>query len=486
MMCGFKYFYMEKKCKFITLFYLILIVSCGSGGPASPSQINDPNLIVQPTPLFNTNPIKLIDAVSYYSHACNDPSFQFLIPVKINEDSYIDFIAHFWCDSIAPSKYDNEPTPDALVVYVSNNFGQYSIQNVNVFGEIEAKLGGASRKYARGDINGDGKDDFAFAMNWEDGRSAFDNDSIISNYAKPAILLSTNSGYEVIRLGVDDWGHSVQIKGSKAFFAGHSSQVFEYIDTSWNDISDDYPNLSFASFLLYDNYIINSVRKDSSQGLELIKDNKVISSIMMEESFKVNFETWNNSGTNNYTNLGVYNIRGENYFDGMISEMCRKDSLIIATINASKLISGQIVEGGYYSEADTIPIVMFAFYIIENEKLKEADINITNEEINHNFNFFDCVDVNQDQKKDIVAQVFSQQWNDQDNNKGIPEIYINDGITYFNLDTSAWPSYSYNDDSQGFMFDVDANGTSDLVVFPLKINNSGDIEIYTTNKNITD
>ena len=476
---------MKKIKNFNTLFCLILATSCG-GGSSPQTQINNSNLISQPTPLFNSNPIKLIDAASYYSHACNDPSFQFLIPVKINEDSFIDFIAHFWCDSKTPALYSNEPTPDALVAYVSDGFGQYSIENVNVFGEIAPKLGGASRKYARGDINADGVDDFAFAMNWEDGRASFDNNSILSNYASPAILLSSDSGYDIINLGTQDWGHSVQIKENIVFFAGHSSQVFEYINTSWIEISNNYPKLSFASFLLYDDYIINSVRNESSQGLELIKDNKVISSIMIEESFKVNFESWNNSGTNNYSSLGVYNIRGENYFDGMVSEMCRKDDLVVVTINASKLNSGQIAEGGYYSQSETTPIVMLDFYNIENQKLLQADIEIVNEEINHNFNFFDCIDVNQDQKKDIVAQVFSQQWNDQDNNKGVPEIYINDGVNYYNMDTSNWPKYSQSDDSQGFLFDVDKNGTSDLVVFPLKVGASSHVEIYTTNKNITD
>jgi hypothetical protein len=476
---------MKKIKNFKTLFCLILATSCG-GGSSPQTQINNLNLISQPTPLFNSNPIKLIDAASYYSHACNDPSFQFLIPVKINEDSFIDFIAHFWCDSKTPALYNNEPTPDALVAYVSDGFGQYSIENINVFGEIAPKLGGASRKYARGDINADGIDDFAFAMNWEDGRAAFDNNSVLSNYASPAILLSSDSGYDIINLGTKDWGHSVQVRDNIVFFAGHSSQVFEYSNTSWNEISNNYPKLSFSSFLLYDDYIINSVRNESSQGLELIKDKKTISSIMMEESFKVNFETWNNSGTNNYTSLGVYNIRGENYFDGIISEMCRKDDLIVVTINASKLISGQIVEGGYYSQTDTTPVVMFDFYNIENQNLLKADIEITNEEINHNFNFFDCIDVNQDQKKDIVAQVFSQQWNDQDNNKGVPEIYINDEGNYYNLDTSDWPSYSQSDDSQGFLFDIDNSGTSDLVVFPLKVGASSYVEIYTTNKNITD
>jgi hypothetical protein len=476
---------MKKIKNFKTLFCLILATSCG-GGSSPQTQTNNSNLISQPAPLFNSNPIKLIDAASYYSHACNDPSFQFLIPVKINADSFIDFIAHFWCDSKTPALYSNEATPDALVAYLSDGFGQYSIENINVFGEIAPKLGGASRKYARGDINSDGIDDFAFAMNWEDGRAAFDNNSVLSNYASPAILLSSDSGYDIINIGKKDWGHSVQIRDNIVFFAGHSSQVFEYTNTSWNEISNNYPKLSFSSFLLYDDYIINSVRNESSQGLELIKDKKTISSIMMEESFKVNFETWNNSGTNNYTSLGVYNIRGENYFDGIVSEMCRKDDLIVVTINASKLISGQIVEGGYYSQTDTTPVVMFDFYNIENQNLLKADIEIVNEEINHNFNFFDCIDVNQDQKKDIVAQVFSQQWNDQDNNKGVPEIYINDEGNYYNLDTSDWPSYSQSDDSQGFLFDIDNSGTSDLVVFPLKVGASSYVEIYTTNKNITD
>ena len=476
---------MKKNFRLKALCCLIALSGCG-GGSSSSALIDDTIQTIQPTPLFNSNPIKLIDATSYYSHACSNPSFQFLIPTRINNDVHIDFIAHFWCDSLTPAEYDIEPTPDALVAYVSNDYGEYVIDNISIFGEINAKLGGASRKYSRGDINNDGKDDFAFAMNWEDGRASFDYESMISNYAKPAILLSNESGYEVIKLGIDDWGHSVQIKDNKVFFAGHSSQAFEFIDSYWTNISDSYPNLSFASFLIYDDFIINSIRKGSSQGLELIKNNEVISSIMIEEAFKVNFESWNNSGSNNYSELGVYNIRGENYFDGMIFEMCRKDDIIVATINASKLISGEIIEGGFYSETETSPVVIFSFYEIVNNDLQELDINVIDEEINHNFNFFDCIDVNNDQKKDIVAQVFSQQWNEQDNNKGIPEVYINDDNSYFNLDTSNWPTYSDNDDSQGYLFDVDGNGTSDLVVYPIKVNTSGSIEIYITNKNITD
>lgn len=464
---------------------VLLIINCGGGGGSSSDSLPAPAQVITPQPLFKESSIKLIDAVSYYSSACNQPSFQFLIPTKINDDIYIDFIAHFWCDSSTPTEFDDLPVEDALVAYLSDGYGGYNIDNLDVFGSVSAKLGGASRKYSRGDLNGDGKDDFAFAMNWEDGRAAYDYDSMVANYAQPSILMSHESGYKIERIGKPDWGHSVQIKGTKVLFGGHSSQAFELIDSTWVDISEQFTDLSFASFLVFDDYIINSVRRNGLQGLELLEKNIVISSLMIEESFKVNFESWNNTGTGNYDELGVYNIRGENYFHGMTTEMCRQDDLIIATINASKLKSGEIIEGGYYSETETDPVVLFAFYQIENKALVEKQIEIIGEEINHNFNFFDCIDVNNDNKSDIVAQVFSQPWNDQDNNQGVPEVYINSDGSYFNLDTSTWPVYSVNDGSQGYLSDVDSNGTFDLVMFPLKANISGEVEIFLSNKNIT-
>ena len=475
---------MEVKTLIQINFLLLALSSCGGSSPSKIEVLSAE--IIAPQPLFNETPIKLIDGVSYYSHACNDPSFQFLLPMNINDDEYVDFIAHFWCDSSTPAQFDDQPTQDALVAYVSSDNGSYAIDNIGVFGSVQAKLGGASRKYSRGDINDDGKDDFAFAMNWEDGRASFDNAAMITNYARPSILMSNESGYEIIRIGKPDWGHSVQIKENKIFFAGHSSQAFEFYDSKWIDISEQYPDLSFASFLLYDNYIINSVRKNGLQGLELLESGVVISSIMHEESFKVNFESWNDNGTGNYRQQGIYNIRGKNYFGGMTSEMCLQDNTIIATINASKLISGEIIENGFYSETETIPVTIFAFYEIVNKTLLEKSTQIMGEEIDHNFNFFDCDDVNSDNKKDIVAQVFSQQWNAQENNKGVPEIYINSGSSYVNMDTTAFPTYSINDDSQGYLYDVDLNGTFDLVMFPLKANVSADIEIYISNRSITD
>ena len=176
----------------------LAITSCGGSGRPSNQLLLDTGVGAELKPLFNLNPIIIEDAASYYSHACNDPSFQFLIPLNINDDEHIDFISHFWCDSKIPGEYDNEPTPDALVAYLNDGFGNYSIDNLSVFGEIYPKLGGASRKYAIGDINNDGKNDIAFAMNWEDGRASYDYESMISNYSRPALLLSNDNVYEIV------------------------------------------------------------------------------------------------------------------------------------------------------------------------------------------------------------------------------------------------------------------------------------------------
>ena len=469
----------------LLVIFILSLASCNQS--TSSNKISEITLNEEESELFNNSPIVISDSVSYYSNACNDPSFQFLIPVNINNDKFIDFFAHFWCDTKTPAEIDTKDVPDILIAYVSDINGNYSVDNLGVFNELYPKLGGASRKYARGDINGDGKDDFAFAMNAEDGRAAYDYETYLTNYAYPAVLLSSGSKYVISNLGNKDWGHSVQIKNNEVLFGGHTSQSFKYENNDWLDISSKYNHLSFASFLVFDDFIINSIRKDASQGLELVKNNEIISSIMNDETFKVNFESWNNAGKGIYQKLGVYEIRGEYYFDGMISEMCKKDQLIVAAISASKPIHRDIVENEFYSETETSPVVIFSFFEIINNELYEKDIIINGEEINHNFNFFDCLDVSNDGKKDLVAQVFSQVWNTQTpNNKGVPEVYVNTNDGYYNLDTSTWPIYSLNEDSQGYLYDIDLNGTHDLIMFPLKANTSANIEIYLSSRNIVE
>jgi len=73
---------MEVKSLLKTACLLLVLVNCSGGGDSSPSIIAPPAQNAPSQPLFNQTPIKLLDAVSYYAEACNNPSFQFLIPTK--------------------------------------------------------------------------------------------------------------------------------------------------------------------------------------------------------------------------------------------------------------------------------------------------------------------------------------------------------------------------------------------------------------------
>ena len=141
----------------LLVIFILSLASCNQS--TSSNKISEITLNEEVSELFNNSPIVISDSVSYYSNACNDPSFQFLIPVNINNDKFIDFFAHFWCDTTTPAEIETKDVPDILIAYVSDNNGNYSVDNLGVFNELYPKLGGASRKYARGDINGDGKAD---------------------------------------------------------------------------------------------------------------------------------------------------------------------------------------------------------------------------------------------------------------------------------------------------------------------------------------
>ena len=209
----------------------------GSGGSAEASVTVSAEYKTQ----FKEEPIVINDP-KLYPQVCNtsyseaQPSIQFAIPVDINNDGWEDFMVHQWCDLYRDKFGDviQNPTPDLIVVHLSNGDGTYRDGNQEVFGEDIPSLGGASRKYDRGDLNGDGRDDFAFAMNWEDGRNG---DPWEYSRASPAIILSKGeTEYEIVKVGTPDWGHAVTIvehdNGNvDALFAGFTGiglQAYRY------------------------------------------------------------------------------------------------------------------------------------------------------------------------------------------------------------------------------------------------------------------
>ena len=98
-----------------------------------------------------------------------------------------------------------------------------------------------------GDLNGDGRIDIAFAMNWEDGRNG---NPWENSRTRPAVILSKGeSQYEIHQLGIPDWGHAVAMvinsEGTNdALFAGFTGiglQAFRYNNEAFIDVKDEYP-----------------------------------------------------------------------------------------------------------------------------------------------------------------------------------------------------------------------------------------------------
>ena len=60
---------------FLNFMLCLAVASCGGSAGSSNQPLPDTSAGAATKPLFNSNPIIIEDAISYYSHACNDPSF---------------------------------------------------------------------------------------------------------------------------------------------------------------------------------------------------------------------------------------------------------------------------------------------------------------------------------------------------------------------------------------------------------------------------
>jgi len=461
----------------------------------------------------------LSDPSSSYKDQCLNPTIQFVIPVKLNDEKLQDFIVHYWCPGNL-GKEVTTATPDALVAFVSQSDGTYKIDNERVFGSTLYRLGGASRKYVRGDINGDGRDDFAFAMNWEDGRSGA---IAISNATEPSVLMSISDGsYRVTRLGKPNWNHSVEIvKNSSSVdvvFGGfvRDLQAFRFINGSFSDISTEYVNqyagswgTSFraipdASTGITQQFAGTASRQAtnvngwaaSEQGIQIL--NKLSSNWTLVKEywqkvdFIVNWISWQlTSGLQ-----AVKTINGKQYFGGAYDEMCIMPALqkggsrlLLAKMGAAQDTKGRnLIAGQTYSEQETTPVNFYNFFALDaTGNLNPIPSPIINEESQSNFNFFDCKDVNNDGLPDLVSYAFTRPgFYERIADGGKPTIYLNNGKGQLvRKDIGNLPKYSGGNELQSTMADVNGDGISDLILFGSTTHQGGgNIQIHLLRSNL--
>jgi hypothetical protein len=442
------------------------------------------------------------DPTAWYEDECEARVMQFVIPVTLNDDGQQDFIVHSWCSLPQPwGRTVSTPTPDSLVAHVSQPDGSYRVANEQVFGSRFARLGGASGKYVRGDINGDGRDDFAFAMSWEDGRLAVDP---ITNSTESSVLLSTpDGGYRVRRLGRPNWNHAVEIvrnAGSvDVVFAGFHGglQAFRYRNGDFAEVTAEYASdpisanwaATFSSIPDPSTGLTRWIGGAASRvangpggnglaefGIQLWGRRSASWSIEREfwqgTDFTVNWIGYNASPFV----MSVATIDGRQYFGGAHDGSCAMpplrpggSPLLVAKVGAVRDKRGRMPEPGqtYTESVDTWPVNIMRFFEIDaSGAFQPIPSPIVDEEIFSVIGRFDCKDINGDGLPDLVSYAVSSA-HDRERvaEAGKPTVYLNDAKgRLVRLDIGHLPGSTATGATHSFLSDVDGDGVIDLLL----------------------
>jgi len=444
---------------------------------------------------FETTAYVFPDASEYYRGLCNkaynnlnNPFTSLVTPVDLNRDGRKDLVVHFWCSAEPPGVIvpASVPTPDNLVVFLSNPDGTYEIGNQKIFGNKFMKLGGASRKVSVADMNNDGYPDLAYAMNAEDKR--FQQDAS-TNTTKPAILLSQNgNGYKVENLGERSWGHAVDFVkmpsgGSDAVFAGFTTpliQAFRLQGSIFSNVSETYNILNIGDVLAASAFRFFpelTVGTGSTVAVAPTKD-PVNWNLFYKET-----GGWRKVSTTQYKSVVVSkfkiytgeikqstftSVQGNDFIAAAHEDACTIALSPGAARIALGKFSGRLIEGGYKEgtiyEETKLPIRNFLFgYSVEGGTISEV-LNIFDDyKADVFFNFYDCRDVNGDGYEDVVALINQS---GPMNTRGKPIVYLNNKKNKLvRLETEGFPDVPAISNLHGFLADMDGDGFEDLIYF---------------------
>ena len=208
--------------------------------------------------------------------------------------------------------------------------------------------------------------------------------------------------------------------------------------------------------------------------------------------FTVNWISWQlTAGTNS-----VVTVDGQQYFGGAYTETCVMpplsaggSRLLVALMSAEKnKTTNTLIAGQTYSEQEAAPVNFYNFFEINDSGvIKKIASPIINEEIQSNFNFIDCKDINSDGLPDLVSYAFTRPgFNERVAEGGKPTIYLNNGKGQLvKVDISYLPVNTAGSELQSTMTDVNGDGNIDLLLFgSTAYAGGGDIKIYLLRTNI--
>lgn len=370
--------------KYVLPFALVLS-GCGGGGGSSTSA----PVATTPVPQTVVESPQWADAVTLpspneYLPLSSSVFTSMIVPIDLYGDGYTDLVAHYW--------YNNQDggVADALVFY-NNDRGIWSITNEEVFGSKLVSLGATTRKNAVGDLNGDGIDDIAFAVNLEDGSTG-------DMEALPAVLLSDNGGLSIQRFGVPDWLHSVDIKDGIVAFTGFNSKGAQAYSYSGNDVWTEEivmaVDVSGLAFKFIGDRVI-----DYTDELRLFDGDVLLDTVQFPGRL-VPITTWN--GVVDDVRLIEYD--GEDYIGAGI------DTINVNGTSAVARFTGRLIEGGYvdgtdYSETDLPIFTKLIFIDTQYGTLDIQSSPIIGEITDEFYNFYKYSDVNGDSYLDVFVSM---------------------------------------------------------------------------------
>ena len=466
--------------------------------------------------------IVLKDPAYIYAAACKSATMSMIIPVKLNNDSLVDFFVHYWCPIserlINPQPVgtpETIPTIDFLVAWVSDDNGEYRVANEEIFGRQLVSLGGASDKYVRTDLNQDGRDDFAFAMNFEDGRFGAETASSTSK-ARPAVLMSMpDNKYSNQQIGLPDALYSVTAvinddKSTDLLFGGFSNQKLQahrYSNGSFIDVTEIYPRMyggnwapgllainqrSITKYLITPTY--NAVYPDGKYTIAEIgltffeKSNgswQLLNYLLHKVSFSVQMITWNLAEFP----VTVFKVDNKQYLGGTYDHMCQIERLkssgspvIVARWSSAEHQTQRTLKpGDQILERELRATSTLRFFTFDSNGISSIPSPIVNEEIEGDYRQIVCTDLNNDGFVDIATFPFTRpSFNVRSREKGRPSVYLNDGTgALIKKDIGTWPGFTNEyAESKSLMHDLDGDGVYDLILHAWSTSQGGDIQIH--------
>ena len=350
---------------------VIFLTACGGGGSSEDTNATSPtppSPPPAPEPQW-ASPIELPQTETDLVNAFTS----LVIPVDYNNDGYMDIVAHYFWNDWESNFTD---TSDLLVFY-TNDYGNWKI-------EKEVELRKATRKYAKGDLNNDGIEDIAFAVNVEDGKKYNECSDMA---AKPVILLSNGVSYDIHEVGEPDWGHAVDIVDNKVTFAGFCGLTQSFVNLQ----PVEHPKVSGLTFKYVGNNII-----DYSEGVRLITQAGDFLDYWELDYELINIVTWNGQEAP----VKMIEWKGKTLVGAGFDTF-----EVFETIAVGKL-SGRLIENYdpniTYNEVDLPLYQELVFIDTMYNVIDIQDYHIIEEDY---YNFYQIADINNDYYLDVVTQI---------------------------------------------------------------------------------